>query len=88
MVSSLDELEKLLKILRAQGATSFKANGLEVVLGDLPEQFETRSVDSAEETQMPSQAELDRAVGLPVGGLEDPFLLYNEQPIAEDEPTA
>lgn len=82
MIQTLEDLEKVLKILRTQGVTSFKFNGLEISLGDLPSQAHSQSLQEEVNLEYPTQAELDRAVGLPVMGLEDPFLTYNEQPIS------
>lgn len=36
MISDLKDLQKLLKLCRAQGITDFKMNGLEIKFGDLP----------------------------------------------------
>lgn len=79
MIQSLEDLEKVLKILRTQGVTSFKHSGLEILLGDLPSQEYPLQPEQQASPEYPSQAVLDRAVGLPVMGLDDPFLTYNEQ---------
>ena len=36
MIENLKDLERLLKLLRKQGVTDFKMNGVELKLGDLP----------------------------------------------------
>lgn len=36
MINDLKDLQKLLKLCRAQGITDFKMNGLELKFGDLP----------------------------------------------------
>lgn len=36
MVETLKDLERLLKLLRKQGVTDFKMNGIDLKLGELP----------------------------------------------------
>jgi hypothetical protein len=36
LIENLKDLERLLKLLRKQGVTDFKMNGVELKLGDLP----------------------------------------------------
>lgn len=82
MIQNLDELDKLLKILRSQGVYTFKWNGLELLMSEtVPGLIQSPLSDPS----IPSQSELDAAVGLPVGDLDDPFLTYNEQTINEDK---
>ncbi len=42
MIDTQKDLERLLKLLRKQGVTDFKHNGLELKLGDLPEAEATK----------------------------------------------
>lgn len=82
MIQNLDELEKLLRILRSQGVYTFKWDGLELLMS---ESVPGLTSPTLADPSMPSQSELDAAVGMPVGGLDDPFLTYNERPIDEDK---
>lgn len=87
MISTLGELEQLLKILRSQGVHTFKWSGLEFIMTEhalTPEQIIQSSNPIAANPEFPTQAELDRAVGLPVGGLEDPFVFLAATPNDKD----
>lgn len=81
MIKTIEDLEKVLKVLRAQGVSSFKFDGLEMTLADLP-QTENAIIQN-NDLEIPSEEDLDKAVGLPVMGIDDPFLTYNE--IGSDE---
>lgn len=85
MIKDLGEIEKLLTILRSQGVSAFKWNGLEIALD--PSFIIPHQGIPLTDPSYPTQSELDRAVNLPVGGLDDPFLNYNEQVINEDQPS-
>lgn len=82
MIKDLGELEQLLKLLRSQGVTSFAWETLDVELGELPGEFisEASMIDMENEpSEFPTQAELDKAVNMPVQGIDDPFIDYNNQ---------
>lgn len=83
MINSLEDLDKALKVLRANGVFEFELNGMKMKLGDLP--MQQTAAQEIPDFQMPSQAELDRAVGMPTMGLDDPFLDYSaREPLSED----
>ena len=87
MISSHDDLDKVLKILRANGAFEFEFQGLKVKLGELPET--EAQVMEAQGRALPPEVELDRMVGLPVQGLDDPFLTYSvAEPMANEDTEA
>lgn len=81
MVKTIEDLEKVLKVLRTQGVSSFKFEGLEMILTDIPQS--ENAVIQNNDLEIPSEEDLDKAVGLPVMGIDDPFLTYNE--IGSDE---
>ncbi len=83
MIKTIEDLERVLKVLRSQGVDLFKMDGIEMSLGQMPYKEEGKPLDQV--TDAPSEAELDRAVGLPPMGLDDPFLHYNESSINEDQ---
>lgn len=83
MIQNLDELERLLKLLRSHGVYTFKWSGLEFLISD---QIDFQSPrDLLKDPDLPTQAELDAAVGLPVGDIDDPFIDYNSQQVVDDE---
>jgi len=87
MISNHDDLDKILKILRANGAFEFEMNGLKVKLGELPT-IEAQTIEG-KSMPIPPEVELDRMVGLPVQGLDDPFLTYSvTEPMASEDTEA
>ena len=36
MITTIEDLEKVLKVLRSQGVLSFKMSGTEIILGEMP----------------------------------------------------
>lgn len=60
MITDLKDLQKLLKLCRAQGITDFKMNGLEIKFGDLP--IESKRSISIEESE---SSDLNPYDGLP-----------------------
>lgn len=83
MIKTIEDLERVLKLLREQGVTSFKYEEMNIVLGDLPQAEEVRAEE--ERKSLPTQSQLDMAVGLPVSGFDDPFLDYSVNQSAEGE---
>jgi hypothetical protein len=81
MIKDLGELEQLLKLLRSQGVMSFDWGTLSIELGDLPGEViqESEFIDMESEPKIPTQSELDIMVNMPVGGIDDPFLDYNNR---------
>lgn len=64
MVESLKDLEKLLKLLRKQGVTDFKMNGIDLKLGDLPrEAGEEAQEDEHPEDQLTDEQLMAWAIG-------------------------
>lgn len=88
MIDSLDDLDKALKILRANGVTKFEANGLKMELGEMPVLPHLADATAIDQAVIPPESELDRMVGMPVQGLEDPFLTYSVSEPLADENTA
>lgn len=89
MINSLEDLDKALKILRANGVFEFEFSGMKMKLGELPGlmggQVTGAAQEQSDESVIPSQDELDRAVGMPAMGLDDPFLDYSaREPLSEN----
>jgi len=84
LIQNLDELERLLKILRSNGVYTFKWNGLELLISE-PSQFEVPSDLTGTIPNFPDQETLDAVVGMPVGDIDDPFLNYNENQVVKNE---
>lgn len=87
MINTIEDLEKVLKLLRKQGVETFKFEMLEIKLGELPQEPMT-TADQALEQLIPSQSALDLVVGMPVSGLDDPFLTYSvheQRELSEDQ---
>lgn len=53
MINDLKDLQKLFKLCRAQGITDFKMNGLELKLGEMPQQTSGQSINEDEITLNP-----------------------------------
>lgn len=76
MIQDLKDLKALFKLCRAQGITTFKMNGIEVVLGNLPEKSTGHQSDELDSEVEPNeediifwssdrgQAMLDKKVGI------------------------
>jgi len=58
MISDLKDLKALFKLCRAQGITDLKLNGIEIKLGNLPEErYQANDVDEGA-LQEPSQEDI------------------------------
>lgn len=75
MFNTIDDLEKVIKVLRDQGVDKFKFNGLELEMGSLPYRESINSEQVG--IEIPGQSQLDQMVGMPSSGLDDPFLDYS-----------
>jgi hypothetical protein len=64
MVSTLDELKKLLKLCRSQGVIDIKWGDVEFKLGEMPLKQKSSEVNEEEEEQY-NQDELDELTGVP-----------------------
>lgn len=78
MIKTIKDLEDLLVLIRKQGVFEFKMGDLEMRLQDMQVDLPITEALPEEPVQYPSQEELDRAVNLPVGDIDDPFVTYNE----------
>lgn len=88
MIKTPEDLDKVLKILRANGVFEFELSGLKAKLGDLPDVIRI-SESGAPDPQLPLEAEMDLMVGMPIQGLDDPFINYSvaPSPMVPDEDT-
>lgn len=88
MIKSPEDLDKVLKILRANGVFEFELSGLKAKLGDLPNET-PQLADAVSAQPLPLEAEMDLMVGMPIQGLDDPFINYSvaPEPMVPDEDT-
>lgn len=81
MINDLKDLQKLLKLCRAQGITDFKMNGLEIKFGDLP-------ITQRALSDMPSDEDATNPYGnFPQGELTpEQLMFYSSGGKPEDDP--
>lgn len=81
MINDLKELQKLLKLCRAQGITDFKMNGIEIKFGELPQQ-------SSSMTDSLSQEDIANPyANFPQGELTpEQLMFYSSGGVPQDDP--
>lgn len=83
MFNTIEDVNKLLEVLRKHGADEFEFESLKVKMGSAPYK-EVFLPEASAEVSMPEQSMLDQMVGMPQQGLDDPFVDYSVNGPNED----